>query len=282
MFLLAEELLRAANQNSRLSLPRTQAGWFLLGAWMTLGSAAVRATMPRMVLMWKNAFPRSSKELEAEKSRGDAFTWQVTLDARAGALCAMQSFLEHCPELLTEEMIRRLLPPIESALALLGAMPAIIRAFGPHLKASAAMLRLRLYHVLLRLPPGAFEGAYTALLRELVAEFTLTENPANTTTSLLRALCHSDDSVILGSWLQVTDHKAIEDQASPQLALLRKRSASLSLSIVLRTCTPVLERFSGAHLDDDFIVTCDIALFPIHRMRARELLRLPNPMNRKQ
>lgn len=55
-------------------------------------------------------------------------------------------------------------------------------------------------------------GTYTDLLRELVAEFTLTDNPANTTTSLLRAMCHVDDSVILGSWLQETDHKAIEDQ----------------------------------------------------------------------
>ena len=57
-----------------------------------------------------------------------------------------------------------------------------------------------------------FAVTYTLLLRELVAEFTLTDNPANTTTSLLRSLCHMDDSVILGSWLQETDHKAIEDQ----------------------------------------------------------------------
>ena len=55
-------------------------------------------------------------------------------------------------------------------------------------------------------------GTYTSLLRELVAEFTLTDNPANTTTSLLRTMCHVDDSVILGSWLQETDHKAVEDQ----------------------------------------------------------------------
>ena len=55
-------------------------------------------------------------------------------------------------------------------------------------------------------------GAFNALLRELVAEFTLTDNPANTTASLLRSVCHADDSVILGSWLQETDHKAIEDQ----------------------------------------------------------------------
>lgn len=47
-----------------------------------------------------------------------------------------------------------------------------------------------------------------------MAEFTLTDNPANTSTSLLRSLCHVDDSVILGSWLQETDHKAIEDQVS--------------------------------------------------------------------
>ena len=55
-------------------------------------------------------------------------------------------------------------------------------------------------------------AAFGALLRELVAEFTLTDNPANTTTSMLRSMCHVDDSVILGSWLQETDHKSIEDQ----------------------------------------------------------------------
>lgn len=58
-----------------------------------------------------------------------------------------------------------------------------------------------------------YEGNFSVLLRELVAEFTLTDNSSNTTTSLLRSLCHYDDSVLLGSWLQETDHKSIEDQA---------------------------------------------------------------------
>jgi hypothetical protein len=39
-----------------------------------------------MLLLWRNAFPRSVKELESEKARGDSFTWQVTLEGRAGAL----------------------------------------------------------------------------------------------------------------------------------------------------------------------------------------------------
>jgi len=37
IFNTAEELLRSANQNSRLSLHRTQAGWLLIGSIMTLG-----------------------------------------------------------------------------------------------------------------------------------------------------------------------------------------------------------------------------------------------------
>lgn len=50
------------------------------------GPSVVKGHLPRMLLLWRNAFPRSSKELESEKARGDAFTWQVTLEGRAGAL----------------------------------------------------------------------------------------------------------------------------------------------------------------------------------------------------
>lgn len=119
VFNTAEELLRSASQNSRLSLNRTQAGWLLIGAIMTLGVSVVKGLLPRMLLLWRNSFPRSGKELESEKARGDAFTWQVTLEGRAGALSVMNSFLLNCGELLTDDITRRLLTPIESALAML-------------------------------------------------------------------------------------------------------------------------------------------------------------------
>ncbi|XP_019356147.1 HEAT repeat-containing protein 5B isoform X3 [Alligator mississippiensis] len=215
---IAEDLLRTAAQNSRLSLQRTQAGWLLLGALMSLGPSVVRYHLPKMLLLWRNVFPRSLKELEAEKARGDSFTWQVTLEGRAGALCAMRSFVAHCPELLTEDVIRKLMTPIECAMTMMSHIPSVIKAHGAHLKASAAMVRLRLYDILALLPPKTYEGSFNALLRELVAEFTLTDNSANTTTSLLRSLCHYDDSVLLGSWLQETDHKSIEDQLQPNSA----------------------------------------------------------------
>uniref|UniRef100_A0A182VRX2 HEAT repeat-containing protein 5A n=1 Tax=Anopheles minimus TaxID=112268 RepID=A0A182VRX2_9DIPT len=218
IFNTAEELLRTASQNSRLSLNRTQAGWLLIGAIMTLGVPVVKGLLPRMLLLWRNAFPRSTKELESEKARGDAFTWQVTLEGRAGALSVMHSFLLHCPELVTDDITRRLLTPIESALAMLINITSVLKNYGQHLKAPTAMVRLRLYETLSLLPATALESSYTHLLRMLVSEFTLTENPANTTTSFLRQMCHGDDSIILGTWLQDTDHRTIEDQLQPNSA----------------------------------------------------------------
>ncbi|XP_060895385.1 HEAT repeat-containing protein 5B isoform X1 [Labrus mixtus] len=258
---IAEDLLRTAAQNSRLSLQRTQAGWLLLGALMTLGPSLVRYHLPKMLLLWRNVFPRSQKELEAEKARGDAFTWQVTLEGRAGALCAMRSFVAHCPELLTEDVIRRLMTPIECAMTMMSHVPAIIKVHGAHLKASAAMVRLRLYDILALLPPKTYEGSFNALLRELVAEFTLTDNSANTTTSLLRSLCHYDDSVLMGSWLQETDHKSIEDQLQPNSASGSGALEHDPSSIYLRV--PVGEAIPGPLPLGVSVIDASVALFGV-------------------
>lgn len=123
---------------------------------------------------------------------------------------------------------------------------SVLKSYGQHLKAPVAMVRLRLYETLSMLPPhmlefffahtriapaaaqatsaagGAGAGApaeqakkynkFTQLLQMLVSEFTLSDNPANTTSSMLRQLCHADESIVLGTWLQETDHRMIEDQ----------------------------------------------------------------------
>ena len=96
VFNVGEELLRTANrcQNSRLSRERTQAGWLLIGSIMTLGSGVVKGLLPRMMLLWRNAFPKTLKELESERARGDGFTWKISIEARAGALASMHSFLQ--------------------------------------------------------------------------------------------------------------------------------------------------------------------------------------------
>lgn len=42
------------------------------------GPPVVKPSLSRLLLIWKNAFPRSTKELESETERGDIFTWQVS------------------------------------------------------------------------------------------------------------------------------------------------------------------------------------------------------------
>lgn len=128
-----------------------------------------------MMLLWRNAFPRSNKEIESEKSRGDAFTWKVSLEGRSGAMAAVHTFLQFYPgELLTEETLRRLTVPVEACLNLCSHLPAVVRAYPSELKALAAMLRLRLFEALALMPPTALEGSYTQLLRILVSFFAMT------------------------------------------------------------------------------------------------------------
>ena len=251
VFCIGEDLLRSANQNSRLSLVRTQSGWQLIGSVMTLGASVVRGLLPRLLLIWKNSFGRNAKDLESEKARGDAFTWQMTLENRAGALAAMATFLEFNRSLACEETISRMMSPIESAFLMLNSLSLLFKSLGPVVKLSSAAVRLRLYETLLQLSPNTFESSFTSLLRLLVAEFTLAENAANTTTSLLPSFCQTDDHVLLGSCSQETDQRFIEDQVGAgkaflSLSLFNPASAVSSfpcpLSFSARTLQKKLQR----------------------------------------
>ncbi|XP_027970682.1 HEAT repeat-containing protein 5A isoform X3 [Eumetopias jubatus] len=209
---LAEDLLCSAVQNSRLSAQRTQAGWLLIAALMTLGPAVVSHHLGRVLLLWKCVFPVSPKDLETEKSRGDSFTWQVTLEGRAGALCAIKSFVSHSGDLLTEEVIQRLLPPLPCAVDLLTQLSSVLKTYGSTLKTPSVVYRQRLYELLILLPPETYEGNLCTILKELAADLTASDIQVAASAFLLPPLCHQDDLVILSPLLQETDHRFIEEQ----------------------------------------------------------------------
>ncbi|VUZ52739.1 unnamed protein product, partial [Hymenolepis diminuta] len=52
---------------------------------------------------------------------------------------------------------------------------------------------------------------FNVLLRELVAEFTLTDSSSTTAVCLTGLLGQSEDSVVLNSWCQASDQQIIED-----------------------------------------------------------------------
>lgn len=212
IFNIAEDLLRTASQNSRLSMPRTQAGWQLMGALLTLGPGQIKNFTPRLLLLWKNSFPRNTKELDSEKARGDAFTWQITLENRAGALASMNSFLQFCSKLVTDDTRRRLMSPIESAITMLVTLNNHFKTLGPAIKGSYTMVRLRLYQVLLCLPPSLYDNCMANLLRLIVSDLMLTENVVNTSSSFICNLIQTNCDIILGTWIKETEHGFIEDQ----------------------------------------------------------------------
>ncbi|MCJ8737086.1 hypothetical protein PDJAM_G00019790 [Pangasius djambal] len=209
---LAEDLLRSAAQNSKISIQRTQGGWLLLSALNTLGPAVVKHHLPRMLLLWKCAFPQSFKELESELRRGDAFTWQVALEGRAGALFAMKNLVIHCRVHLSDDVTGRLLPLLSCAVALLTLLPSLTKSYGKQIKNAVCVFQMRVYEVLALLPPKTYEESFGTVLKQLVNDLTDPENTTCAEVSLLRPLCHGSDLSLLGPALHDMDQPYIEEQ----------------------------------------------------------------------
>ncbi|XP_028967537.1 HEAT repeat-containing protein 5B [Galendromus occidentalis] len=183
MFSISEEMLRSAKDDPSIALLRAQKGWLIMGSIMGLGPSTVRSLLPRLLLLWKSSFPRTHKDFAMEKSRGDSMTWECVLENRAGALAAMSGFLSHCREIANEDIQRRLLSPIESALFMVSNLADVIKQYGQQLKAAAAMVRFRLYQVLLQIPAVMYEASYNMLLKLLVTDITLADHSQSTTTT---------------------------------------------------------------------------------------------------
>ena len=56
------------------------------------GPSVVKHHLPQLLALWSSAFPKTVKEFEQEKARGDAYTWHVTLEFHAGTLCCTLYF----------------------------------------------------------------------------------------------------------------------------------------------------------------------------------------------
>lgn len=211
---LAEDLLRSASQNSRIALQRTQAGWLLISSLITLGPAVVELHLSRLLLLWRCVFPASLREQDMELRRGDYFTWQVTLEGRAGALCAMKNLLLHCRELVTDDIISRLLTPLACAVAMLTKLPALLRSYSSSVRSWSIVYRQRVYELLALLPPHTYQESFGLVMNQLVSDLSGQDNlnqPCSELT-LLPPLCHHDDLPLVGPTLDNTDHRYIEEQ----------------------------------------------------------------------
>lgn len=76
-------------------------------------------------------------------------------------------------------------------------------------------------------------GGFNVLLRELVAEFTLTDSSSTTAVCLTGLLGQSEDSVVLNSWCRASDQQIIEDAVSYAFVLVHIFIFSQKLSYTL-------------------------------------------------
>ncbi|XP_031697618.1 HEAT repeat-containing protein 5A-like [Anarrhichthys ocellatus] len=149
-----------------------------------------------------------------ELRRGDYFTWQVTLEGRAGALSAMKNLLLHCRELVTDDIINHLLTPLVCAVALLTRLPSLLRSYGGSVLSWSLVYRLRVYELLALLPPHTYQDSFGLVMNQLVSDLSGQDNlnqPCSELT-LLPPLCHQDDLQLVGPALHATDHRYIEEQ----------------------------------------------------------------------
>ena len=219
-FNIGEDFLRTASQSSNLNLAmqKTTIGWMLIGAFMTVGAGLLRKHFNRFRKLWSFTMPNGLDEIEQEKRRGNANTWQLSLESRSGALASINAFLLNCGDMLDDETISQsLVQPIQCAVLLLSHLPAILKQNNcAGLKAQSAMYRLKLYQVLSNLPTKIYENSFAILLSELVAEFTMADQSnSSLVTSMLRSVCHSNDAILFSGTLHHVEYKAIEDQLAP-------------------------------------------------------------------
>ncbi|GMT12475.1 hypothetical protein PFISCL1PPCAC_3772 [Pristionchus fissidentatus] len=209
----AEDLLKTAAQSSRLAVSKMTAGWMLLHALVSLGPAVAKPCLPRIVSLWRAAFPRSAKEAEMEKTRGDGFSWECALINRTGALAVMEAVAAQ-KEMADDETVKAMLLPIECSIVAMAAVGGLVRSYGTKMRKQISALRVRLYGLLGHLSVKCYEGIFPALLRELVADITLSDNTQSAQmTSLAGTLCGAGVSV-LAPWHDNCDEAVLENGLS--------------------------------------------------------------------
>ncbi|CAB3397442.1 unnamed protein product [Caenorhabditis bovis] len=209
---IAEEMLKTSTQQTRLTIAKLEAGWNLIYAIVLMGAPVIKDHLHRVIRLWKAEFPRSAKEAEAENNRGDAFSWQCAMIGQAGALSVMEAVAMN-PELsATNNAIESIRVPIECSLIMMSQVGTLIRSYGNRMRQLNSVIRIRVYKLLMILPHKAIEGCYVSLLRELVADITLSDNSQSSTiTTIPPNMFNGVEKVLLSPWFAATDYAMVEN-----------------------------------------------------------------------
>jgi hypothetical protein len=209
---LAIQLLkRAGSHEMHIASVEIEVAWTMIASLMTLGPNFVRAQLPQLLVLWRNALPKPTSK-DADGSSGRSLVeWLFLLHVRESALGAIYSFLAHnATVLITLDVARRIASLLANVLSFVNATPSNNHAGnaelqeleGPTLHVREAALRRRTYQCYALLGfSGVTESTQTVLLQSAITLFASAE--AYNGSALQAAIASSTGE--LASLAQCTD-----------------------------------------------------------------------------
>ncbi|KAI0258392.1 clathrin-coated vesicle protein [Gloeopeniophorella convolvens] len=211
VFDMAISLLKRTGEHAvALAGVEVETAWTCIAALMTLGPNFVRAHLPQLLVLWRNALPKPPSKDTAARTAAE---WGFLLHVREAALGAILAFLRHnAPALVTLDVARRLTTMLSNAFLFANAYatqaPHVEDPLagsehsrggdGPSLRSREALLRRRVFQCFALLGTGSVpEATQTTLLQSVIALVASAEGFAG---SSVQAAIASSSGAFVSLW----------------------------------------------------------------------------------
>ena len=203
-------LKRAGDHDVKVASVEVEIAWTCIASLMTLGPNFVRAYLPQLLVLWRNALPKPTSKDTASGLGRSASEWAFLLHVRESALGAILCFLRHnCPALLTLDVARRIATMLTNAFVFTNAFASQHiedqsgsniepSSNGPSLRSREALLRRRVFQCFSALGVvNASENTQTALLQSIIS---LVASPDGYLGSSVQAAIASSSGSFTSLW----------------------------------------------------------------------------------
>ncbi|TCD62248.1 hypothetical protein EIP91_007144 [Steccherinum ochraceum] len=203
-------LKRAGDHDVHVAKVEVEIAWTTVAALMTLGPNFVRAHLPQLLVLWRNALPKpTTKDSSPGRSTAE---WQFLLHVRENALRAVMHFLQHNASLVTTDISRRIASLLSNALQFSNIFLAqrieeptepgpAVKPHGLTLNGTEALLRCRIFQCFSLLDLTSItEATQTALLQSTISLFASADGY---TGSSVQAAIASSSGAFTNIWQSV-------------------------------------------------------------------------------
>lgn len=245
VFDMAVQLLKRAGEHEvKIARIEVEIAWTSIASLMTLGPNFVRAHLPQLLVLWRNALPKPTTK-DASTGR-TPMEWMFLLHLRESALGAVYCFLKYnSPTLVSPDVTRRIASLLGNSLQFANSFqsrrveetpeqqPTEIKELS--MEGRAALLRSRIFSCFSLLPhTGITDSTQLALLQSAIF---LLASPDGYAGSSVQAAIASSTGAFTSIWQSVDGYayglSSIEIDESPE-AWINRDSVEISIEQMVR------------------------------------------------